>query len=35
VFFTDCSVEPDNAPINDVDAIIKGFAAETQVPLDL
>lgn len=34
VFFSDCSVEPDGAPTTDVDAIIKGFAAETQVPLD-
>lgn len=35
VFFTDCSVEPDSAPISDVDAIIKGFAAVTEVPLEL
>jgi 5'-nucleotidase len=34
-FFTDCSVEPESAPVNDVDAIIKGYAAETQVPLEL
>jgi 5'-nucleotidase len=33
-FITDCSVEPDSAPISDVDAIIKGFAAQTQLPLD-
>jgi 5'-nucleotidase len=34
VFVTDCSVEPDSAPISDVDAMIKGFAAQTQLPLD-
>lgn len=34
VFFTDCSVEPDSPPISDVDAMIKGFAAQTQLPLD-
>jgi 5'-nucleotidase len=33
VFVTDCSIEPDGAPINDVDAMTKGFAAETEVPL--
>jgi 5'-nucleotidase len=35
VFFTDCSVEPDSAPTSDVDALVKGFAAVTQVPLEL
>jgi len=34
VFTTDCSVEPDSAPVSDVDAMIKGFAAETEVPLE-
>lgn len=34
VFFTDCSVVPDSAPTSDVDAMIKGFAAQTQLPLD-
>jgi 5'-nucleotidase len=34
VFVTDCSVEPDSAPISDVDAMIKGFAAQTQLPLN-
>lgn len=34
VFFTDCAVEPDSAPTTDVDAMIKGFAAQTQLPLD-
>lgn len=34
VFFTDCSVEPDSAPISDVDAIIKGFSSITEVPLE-
>lgn len=34
VFFTDCSVEPESAPISDVDAISKGFASQTQLPLD-
>tara|TARA_R110002124_G_scaffold22159_1_gene84203 strand:- start:3960 stop:4754 length:795 start_codon:yes stop_codon:yes gene_type:complete len=34
VFFTDCAVEPDSAPVSDVDAMIKGFAAQTQLPLD-
>jgi 5'-nucleotidase len=33
VFATDCSVEPESPPINDVDAMIKGFAAQTDVPL--
>lgn len=33
VFATDCSVEPASAPVNDVDAMIKGFAAVTDVPL--
>ena len=33
-FFTDCSVEPDGAPINDVDGIIKGYATVTEVPLE-
>ena len=33
VFVTDCSVEPTSAPVNDVDAMIKGFAAVTDVPL--
>lgn len=35
VFETDCSVEPDSAPINDVDAMIKGHAAVSEVPLEL
>lgn len=35
VFVTDCSVEPDSAPTSDVDAMIKGFAAVTEVPLEL
>ena len=34
VFVTDCSVEPDSAPVSDVDAMIKGFAAVTQIPLE-
>ena len=34
-FVTDCSIEPESDPTDDVDAMIKGFAAETQVPLDL
>ncbi len=34
-FSTDCSIEPDSAPINDVDAMIKGHAALTEVPLEL
>lgn len=34
VFVTDCSLEPDGAPVTDVDAMIKGFAAQTQLPLD-
>jgi len=34
IFFSDCSVEPDGAPTSDVDTIIKGFAAVTQVPLE-
>lgn len=34
VFFTDCAVVPDSAPVSDVDAMIKGFAAQTQLPLD-
>jgi len=34
-FFTDCSIEPDSAPTSDVDALVKGFAAVTQVPLEL
>jgi len=33
VFVTDCSVEPDSPPTSDVDAMIKGFAAVTPVPL--
>lgn len=35
VFSTDCSVEPDSAPVDDVDAMIKGFLAVTEVPLEL
>jgi len=35
VFATDCSIEPDGAPINDVDAMIKGFAEVSEVPLEL
>lgn len=34
VFVTDCTVVPDSAPTTDVDAMLKGFAAETQVPLE-
>lgn len=34
-FFTDCSIEPDSDPVNDVDAMIKGHAAVTEVPLEL
>ncbi len=34
VFSTDCSVEPDSPPTTDVDAMVKGFAAVTQVPLE-
>lgn len=34
VFFTDCAVEPNGPPTTDVDAMIKGFAAQTQLPLD-
>lgn len=34
VFFTDCSVAPDGAPTSDVDAMLKGFASVTQVPLE-
>jgi hypothetical protein len=33
VFFTNCAIEPDSAPISDVDAMIKGYAAQTQLPL--
>lgn len=33
-FETDCSVEPDSAPVDDVDAMIKGFAAVSDVPLE-
>ena len=35
IFATDCSIEPDSPPTSDVDALIKGFAAVTQVPLEL
>ena len=35
VFLTDCSVEPEGPPSSDVDAMLKGFAAQTDVPLDL
>lgn len=35
VFTTDCTVEPQTAPVDDVDAMIKGFAAVTEVPLEL
>ena len=34
-FFTDCSIEPESPPVNDVDAISKGHAAVTDVPLEL
>lgn len=34
-FVTDCSVEPESAPTSDVDAMIKGHAAITEVPLEL
>lgn len=34
IFFTDCSVEPDGPPTSDLDAIIKGFASQTELPLD-
>jgi len=34
-FVTDCSIEPDAPPIDDIDAMVKGFAAETEVPLEL
>jgi len=34
VFFTDCSVEPAGPPVSDVDAMIKGFAAQTDVELE-
>ncbi len=34
VFFTDCSVEPASPPDSDVDAMLKGFASVTQVPLE-
>lgn len=34
VFATDCSVEPAGQPVSDVDAMIKGFASQTQLPLD-
>jgi 5'-nucleotidase len=33
VFATDCSVEPASPPVDDVDAMIKGFAAVTDVQL--
>lgn len=35
VFVTDCTVEPQGAPVDDVDAMIKGFLAVTEVPLEL
>lgn len=35
VFETDCSVEPGSAPVNDVDAMMKGHAAVSEVPLEL
>jgi len=35
VFSTDCSVEPASAPLNDVDAMLKGFAEVSEVPLEL
>ncbi|MGB1142284.1 MAG: hypothetical protein ACPG1A_15385, partial [Halioglobus sp.] len=34
VFFTDCTVEPDGPPVSDVDAMIKGHAAQTDVELE-
>ncbi|CAA0081525.1 5'/3'-nucleotidase SurE [Halioglobus japonicus] len=33
VFFTDCAIEPESLPTTDVDAMVKGFAAQTQLPL--
>jgi len=34
-FETDCSLEPDSPPTSDLDALYKGHAAVTAVPLDL
>lgn len=34
VFVTDCTLVPESAPIHDVDAMIKGHAAQTEVPLE-
>jgi len=31
---TDCSVEPPGNPVDDIDALIQGFATQTQLPLD-
>lgn len=33
VFVTDCSIEPDGPPVSDVDAMLKGHAAQTDVEL--
>ncbi len=35
IFSTDCSIEPENPPVDDVDAMVKGHAAQTEVPLEL
>lgn len=35
IFSTDCSVEPESPPTTDVDAMVKGYAAVTDVPLEL
>lgn len=35
IFKTDCSIEPESEPTTDVDAMLKGHAAVTEVPLDL
>lgn len=35
IFATDCSIEPENPPTTDVDAMVKGHAAQTDVPLEL
>ncbi|MEM0953168.1 MAG: 5'/3'-nucleotidase SurE [Pseudomonadota bacterium] len=34
IFATDCSAEPDAPPTSDVDAMVKGYASVTQVPLN-
>ena len=34
-FSTDCSLEPDSPPTSDLDALLKGHSAVTDVPLEL